>query len=164
MSYAAPLPDEGMLSPMVLTVVPMADSSGGGGSGLAILLPLVLIVGMIWFMSRTQRRQRQRQEAVVAALNPGTRVITTSGMVGVVQVVEDDFVTLEIAPGISARFVRQAIGRVLDSPESALGSDGDIDGGVDVDSASDDPRGVDDVQDDQTPDDKPRNPPTHTEN
>ena len=149
---------------MVLTAVPMADSSGGGGSGLAILLPLVLIVGMIWFMSRTQRRQRQRQEAVVAALRPGTRVLTTSGMAGVVTVVQDDYVTLEIAPGIEAKFVRQAIGRVLDDPETALGGDTEAD--TDVDSTSeDDTRAVDDVQDVQDgPDDKPRNPPTHTEN
>ncbi len=149
---------------MVLTLVPMADSSGGGGSGLAILLPLVLIVGMIWFMSRTQRRQRQRQAAVVAALQPGTRVLTTSGLAGVVTVVTDDYVTLEIAPGVEAQFVRQAIGRVLDDPETALG--GDADGLMDVESTSDDTRTVDDAVDEvqDGPDDKPRNPPTHTEN
>jgi preprotein translocase subunit YajC len=108
-----------MVASMVLTLVPMANSGGGGG--LAILLPLVLIVGMIWFMSRSQRRQRQRQADTVARLQPGTRVITTSGQVGVVDEVEDEYVVLEIAPDVFSRFVKQAIGRVLDDPSTALG-------------------------------------------
>lgn len=106
---------------MVLAAVPMADSNSGGGSGLAILLPLILIVGMIWFMSRSQRKQRARQADTVARLQPGTRVITTSGQVGVVDEVEDEYVVLEIAPDVYSRFVKQAVGRVLDSPETALG-------------------------------------------
>ena len=47
--------DEGFRDPMQLLAVPMASS---GGSGFTLLLPLILIVGMIWFMSRTQRKQR----------------------------------------------------------------------------------------------------------
>ena len=51
---------------MELIAAPMASS---GGSGITLLLPLILIVGMIWFMSRTQRKQRQRQADTVAALS-----------------------------------------------------------------------------------------------
>ena len=160
--------DEGMLSPMVapmvLNLVPMASSGGGGG--LAILLPLVLIVGMIWFMSRSQRRQRQRQSDTVARLQPGTKVITTSGQVGVVDEVEDEYVVLEIAPDVFSRFVKQAIGRVLDDPSTALGEP--------AGSAHDTPAQEaheqavkDDVEDVQDRKDgaagKPSLPPTHTE-
>ena len=175
-----------MVAPMVLTLVPMADNSGGGGGGLALLLPLVLIVGMIWFMSRSQRKQRQRQSATVAQLQPGTRVITTSGQVGVVDEVEDEFVVLEIAPDVFSRFVKQAIGRVLDDPATALGdnaaaaesglapadetladgfTDRDTDRDIDIDtrpaageSAVEDGR---DRKDE--PSVKPTLPPTHTE-
>ncbi len=48
---------------MQLIAVPMASSGGGG---ITLLLPLILIVGMIWFMSRTQRKQRQKQADTVA--------------------------------------------------------------------------------------------------
>ena len=61
---------------MVLIAAPMASSGGGG---ITLLLPLILIVGMIWFMSRTQRKQRAKQANTVAALQPGTKIITTSG-------------------------------------------------------------------------------------
>ncbi len=154
---------------MVVSAVAMAGSSGG--SGLTLLLPLALLAAFFWFVSRSQRRQRQRQAAVVAALKPGTRVITSSGLAGTVESVDDEFVVLEVAPGVSLRFVRQAIGQVLDDRETALGGAEDDD-----DTATDDefPDYVDDddtVSDDDAPvtddsagpDDKPRNPPTHTE-
>jgi preprotein translocase subunit YajC len=169
--------DEGMLSSMVAsmvpTLVPMANSSGGGG-GLAILLPLVLIVGLIWFMSRSQRRQRSRQADTVARLQPGTRVITTSGQVGVVDEVEDEYVVLEIAPDVFSRFVKQAIGRVLDDPSTALGEPaaGHSAGAAttthetpspDADEPSASDR-IEDVQDRKDePAGKPTLPPTHTE-
>jgi preprotein translocase subunit YajC len=131
---------------MVFIAAPMADS--GGGAGVGLLIPIILIVGMIWFMTRSQRRARQRQQATVASLNPGTRVLTTSGQAGTVTAIEDEFIVLEIAPGVDVRFVPQAIGRVLDDPESALGDRTE--------------HVTDDVDD--RPTDKPQTPPTHTEN
>lgn len=166
-----------MVAPMVSTLVPMADNSGGGG-GLALLLPLVLIVGMIWFMSRSQRKQRARQTDTVAKLQPGTRVITTSGQVGVVDEIEDEYVVLEIAPDVFSRFVKQAIGRVLDDPAIALGEDpAAVPTTTTTDAVDEDPRvtadttgHVEDVQDVQHVEDrkdesaaKPSMPPTHTE-
>jgi preprotein translocase subunit YajC len=99
---------------MELIAAPMASS---GGSGITLLLPLILIVGMIWFMSRTQRKQRQRQADTVAALQPGTKVVTTSGVVGIVEEVDDEYVTLEISEGVLVQFVKAAVGRVV--PEDA---------------------------------------------
>lgn len=141
---------------MALFAVPMADSSGGG-SGLALLLPLVLIVGMIWFMSRTQRKQRQRQANTVAALQPGAHVVTTSGQVGTVETVEDEYVVLEVAEGVSVRFVKQAIGRVIDD----VSEDGTSDEVEDVVTEDTEPAAdVDVVKDADTKDELP---PTHKE-
>ena len=84
-----------------------------GGSGFTLLLPLILIVGMIWFMSRTQRKQRQRQAETVASLAPGTKVVTTSGLVGIVEETDDEYVTLEISDGVLVQVVKAAIGRVI---------------------------------------------------
>ena len=81
--------------------------------GITLLLPLILIVGMIWFISRTQRKQRQRQADTVAALEPGTKVVTTSGVVGIVEEVDDEYVTLEISEGVLVQFVKAAVGRVV---------------------------------------------------
>src|SRR4051812_31161676 len=101
---------------MQLIAVPMASSGGGG---ITLLLPLILIVGMIWFMSRTQKKQRQRQADTVAALAPGSKVITTSGLVGIVEETDDEYVTLEISEGVLVQVVKGAIGRVVPEEDAA---------------------------------------------
>ncbi len=87
---------------------PPADSGGGGlfgGSGFTMLLPLVaFMVIMIW----SQRSQAKKQKAVEAGIKVGEKVVTTSGMVGKVTEVGDR-VTLEIAPGVRAQFLKTAI-------------------------------------------------------
>ncbi|MFI5706712.1 preprotein translocase subunit YajC [Kribbella sp. NPDC051620] len=149
---------------MVLIAAPMASSGGGG---ITLLLPLILIVGMIWFMSRTQRKQKARQAETVAALQPGTKVITTSGQVGIVEEVDDEYVTLEISDGVLVQFVKAAIGRVIPEETEDVAADepadeaagetatepADVKESVEVPDA-----GADKVQD------KAKLPPTHTEN
>ncbi len=162
---------------MQLLAVPMASSGGGG---ITLLLPLILIVGMIWFMSRSQRKQRQRQADTVAALTPGTKVITTSGLVGIVEETDDDYVTLEISEGVLVQVVKAAIGRVI--PEEDTSADeaetsteataADESATADADEAADDDAAKVDVPDagkagdkaDGKVQDTPKLPPTHTEN
>jgi preprotein translocase subunit YajC len=155
---------------MVLIAAPMASSGGGG---FTLLLPLILIVGMIWFMSRTQRKQKAKQAATVAELVPGTRVITTSGQLGIVEEVDDEYVTLEISDGVLVQFVKQAIGRVLPDLADEVEED---DHGDTVDEGAVNGRDEDAADnhdkvdsDDKVPGrdkvaDKPSLPPTHTEN
>lgn len=150
---------------MLLIAAPMASS---GGSGITLLLPLILIVGMIWFMSRSQRKQRQRQAETVAALVPGTRVVTTSGQLGTVEEVDDEYVTLEIADGVLVQFVKQAIGRVLpdevdEYEEEEVEEDGDLEDDHETADDRDTVTDRKDVTDLETVDDKPTLPPTHTE-
>ncbi|TCC28462.1 preprotein translocase subunit YajC [Kribbella sindirgiensis] len=165
---------------MQLLAVPMASSGGGG---ITLLLPLILIVGMIWFMSRSQRKQRERQAQTVAALTPGTKVITTSGLVGIVEETDDEYVTLEISEGVLVQVVKAAIGRVLpeedataDEAESAEVTETaeatTADETADAGKTADDDAAKVDVPDagkagdkaDGKVQDTPKLPPTHTEN
>jgi preprotein translocase subunit YajC len=143
---------------MQLIAVPMASSGGGG---ITLLLPLILIVGMIWFMSRSQKKQRQKQADTVAMLTPGTKVITTSGMVGIVEEVDDEYVTLEISEGVLIQLVKAAVGRVIpDEAEEPADEAADTEEPVaeEVRDTVDVPETGDKVQD------KAKLPPTHTEN
>jgi preprotein translocase subunit YajC len=158
---------------MQLLAVPMASSGGGG---ITLLLPLILIVGMIWFMSRTQKKQRQRQADTVAALAPGSKVITTSGLVGIVEETDDDYVTLEISEGVLVQVVKAAIGRVVpeeDAADEPAAADDDATGTADTAEATVADEAVTPEKVD-VPDaggekagkvqDTPKLPPTHTEN
>jgi preprotein translocase subunit YajC len=152
---------------MQLLAVPMASSGGGG---ITLLLPLILIVGMIWFMSRTQKKQRQRQADTVAQLQPGTKVITTSGLVGIVEETDEEYVTLEISEGVLVQVVKAAIGRVVPDDDAAgdppvaedLTDDAD-ESAVDVKDPVDVPDAGKDKAEGKVQD-TPKLPPTHTEN
>lgn len=147
--------------------LPLASS--GGGSGFTLLLPLILIVGMIWFMSRTQRKQRQRQADTVAALAPGSKVITTSGLVGIVEETDDEYVTLEISEGVLVQVIKGAIGKVIPDEDAAdEGVEEPIAAGEPVvEESAKDSVDVPDAGNDKSDgkvQDAPKLPPTHTEN
>ncbi|WP_427892453.1 preprotein translocase subunit YajC [Kribbella sp. GL6] len=151
---------------MQLLAVPMASSGGGG---ITLLLPLILIVGMIWFMSRTQKKQRQRQADTVAQLQPGTKVITTSGLVGIVEETDDDYITLEISEGVLVQVVKAAVGRVIPDEDAADEPAAAADDDAEATDEATAPEKVD-VPDagaakaDGKVQDAPKLPPTHTEN
>jgi preprotein translocase subunit YajC len=97
-----------------------ASSGGGGGGGAFTFLPLILIVLVGYFLLIRPARMRQRKAmASRGEVTPGVEVTTTAGLLATVISVneEDDTLTLEIAPGVQARFVKGAIARVNTPPE-----------------------------------------------
>jgi preprotein translocase subunit YajC len=83
------------------------------------LLFFVLLGLAAWFLLvRPQKRRAQALQQVREALDVGASVITTAGLHATVAAVEDDTVLLEIAPGVQARFAKQAVVRVLAPAES----------------------------------------------
>lgn len=108
-----------MQTPMILA----AESSGGGGSGLILFLPLVLMLVFLWYlMSRQNRSRKQQAREVQQNLAPGLEVMTTAGLIGTVQSLDDETVTLEVAPGVTNRYVRAAIGKVITADDPGLSS------------------------------------------
>ena len=49
-----------------------------------LILPLILIVGMFWFMNRQQKKQRAAQEERQNSLEKGSEVVTIGGLHAVV--------------------------------------------------------------------------------
>lgn len=81
---------------------------------LVTLLPII-VIGLVFYflLFRPQRRRQQQQAQMQRQIQPGQRVMTTAGMLATVVSIEDDSVVLEIAPGVEASFVKQAIGQVI---------------------------------------------------
>jgi preprotein translocase subunit YajC len=105
-----------LLSSHVLAVA-LATNTGTKGSThanpLGTLLPLVIIVAVGYFLLIRPARNRQRKALEQrAGLAPGVEVTTTAGLIADVVSVDDDTVTLEIAPGVRARFLKGAVARV----------------------------------------------------
>jgi preprotein translocase subunit YajC len=82
------------------TTTPAAAPAGAPGaqpqgSPFGIFIPLVLLVVIMYFMMiRPQSQQRKRQAQLLEALKSGDKVVTSSGIVGVVVTVKDKTVTL----------------------------------------------------------------------
>jgi preprotein translocase subunit YajC len=89
------------------------DIEVGQYTGLIWLaIPLLLLYMVV---TRTRRQQRALATAQ-AAVRPGSRVMTTSGVHATVVSVDDSpVVVLEIAPGVHTRWARQAIAEVFDA-------------------------------------------------
>ena len=81
-----------------------------------IFLPLMFLA--LWaIVILPQQRRMRAHRALVAVLEEGDEVMTTSGLLGTITAMDDEIVHLEIAPGTTVRIVRQAIARRLTEPE-----------------------------------------------
>lgn len=85
----------------------------------ALLLPILLIAVFYFLLIRPQQRQKRQMQEMQQTLMVGSRVMTGAGLIATVTAIEDNEVVLEVAPGVTNRYVRRAIVNVLDSPESA---------------------------------------------
>ncbi len=105
------------------------------------LLALFLTFALMWVLliRPQQRRMRQHQE-VVSSLRPGDEIVTAGGLYGTIQAIDDEKMTLEIAPGIVVRVLRAAVSQRV-SPDNGSSYDGDLDGTTsDVTQPSEDDR------------------------
>lgn len=83
------------------------------------LLPFVLIIAVFYFLIiRPSQKRRRDQAALLNAVKPGDRIMTTAGMLGTVSSVDGDEFTLEVSPGVELRFIKGAIGRVIPPPDA----------------------------------------------
>lgn len=124
------------------------------------LIWVVLLAGVFYLMIIRPNRNRQRaQQQMSERLGIGTRVMTTSGLFAEVVGFDDDAILLETAPGVTMRWTKAAVARILTEPDAEddpEDSEPDIDdrtadpdvadadaAGPNPDDASDDPDGTD---------------------
>jgi preprotein translocase subunit YajC len=102
-----------------LTTAASSGSKKGGSSFLPFLL-LIGLFGVAYFIFLRPARNRQR--AAVQArrqVEVGDEVTTTAGLIANVVAVDDEMLTLEVAPGVHCRYLPAAVLRVngLDDAE-----------------------------------------------
>jgi preprotein translocase subunit YajC len=82
------------------------------------LLLIIIVLGAFYLLVVRPARNRQKaQQATVSQVAPGARVMTTAGLFGTVTAVEDDQMDLEIAPGVTVRYVTAAVARIVETPD-----------------------------------------------
>jgi preprotein translocase subunit YajC len=90
------------MNPQVLdSVVFLAQGGGGQGGGLAAFLPLIVLVGVFWFLiMRPQQRRMREHRQLTSNLSQGDRVVAAGGIVGTVRRVDDDTISLQVADNV----------------------------------------------------------------
>ncbi|SFS30681.1 preprotein translocase subunit YajC [Saccharopolyspora flava] len=77
----------------------------------SLILPLliVLLAVPLFLQARKQKRAMAEQQKLQNSITAGDRVMTTSGVFGTVVSTSDDTIDIEIAPGMTTTWVRQAV-------------------------------------------------------
>ena len=94
---------------------------------LGSLLPLVLLLGVMYFvLIRPQQQRVKAQRALVTSLSIGDEVITIGGLLGRIISIDDETATIETTPGTVVRCRRTAIaGRSAPAGGGTDDADGD---------------------------------------
>ena len=106
---------------LISTAAAQAQGAPGQQSALMTFLPLVLIFVVFYFLLiRPQTKRAKEHRAMVAALEVGAEVVTNGGILGKVSELGDQYLSVEVAPGVNVRVQRQAVTQVL--PKGTLKS------------------------------------------
>jgi preprotein translocase subunit YajC len=91
-----------------------------GGEMFQIVFLIGLFVLFYFIAIRPQRKRQKEHAEMVAALEKGNEVITSSGILGKITRLEDNYVVLQVADNVELKFQRSYINAVL--PKGTLKS------------------------------------------
>ncbi len=94
----------------------MIIGASSGGSGFIFIIVIAVLVVWLIFV-RPQRKKQTQQQQMVNELRVGDEVLTAGGIYGTILELDDDQVTVEIAPQTQVRVARRAIAGVTTEPE-----------------------------------------------
>ena len=87
-----------------------AQATGGGDPGFIGFLPIILMFVLLYFlMIRPQMKRSKEQKAMIEALQKGDEVVTAGGIVGRITKLNDQYVTVEVAPNTEVVVQRSAV-------------------------------------------------------
>ncbi len=95
---------------------PAGPTSSGGGFNLFV--PLIFFLVIFYFiLIRPQSQRQKQQQQLINALKTGDRVVTNSGIHGLIANVKDSTVIVKIADNVKIEMEKSAIGSVVKTSE-----------------------------------------------
>lgn len=100
---------------MISTAYAMGQAGGGGqAGGLAGFLPLIILFAIFYFLLiRPQQKKAKEHREMITNLKKGNRVITSGGIYGTIQSLDDATVGLEIAEKVKIKVTRGNIAALV---------------------------------------------------
>lgn len=97
------------ISDAMAQAAPVANQPGFEG----MLFPLGILVFFYFLFIRPQSKRNKEQKQMLAALNKGSEVVTTGGILGKVAELDENFVKLEVADNYFIQVQRHAIANMM---------------------------------------------------
>jgi len=92
------------------TLIAQAAPSMFSGAGNNMIFMMAIMFAIVYFMMiRPQRKQEDALKKFLDALQKGDEVVTTGGLVGKIDKIQDGVVTLEVANGVRLRVMKVQI-------------------------------------------------------
>jgi len=105
---------DSLLDFFISTAAAQGTTPSAGVGGLSsLLLPVMLIVVFYFLLIRPQQKKQKEHRAMVDTLSVGTEIVTGGGVLGKVTEVGEQFLTVEVADGVSIKVQRHSISAVL---------------------------------------------------
>lgn len=80
------------------------QAQGGGGNWLFVILLYAVIIGAFYFFAiRPQKKKQKAQDAMIASIEVGDSILTTSGFYGVIIDITDEVVIVEFGSNKNCR-------------------------------------------------------------
>ena len=90
-----------------------AQAAGSQGALNPLLMFLPIIVAFYFLLIRPQNKRAKEQKEMLSKIAAGDEVATTGGILGKVVEVGEQFLTLEIANGVSVKLQKFQVAQVL---------------------------------------------------
>lgn len=87
--------------------------AGGAGALMQFAPLLMILVVFYFFMIRPQMTKQKEQTAFADSLEKGKEVVTASGIIGKINKIDGNVITLEVANGTFIRVVKSAISKEM---------------------------------------------------
>ncbi|HJY62881.1 MAG TPA: preprotein translocase subunit YajC [Ignavibacteria bacterium] len=92
----------------------LLQQTDGTASLISSLLPFVLIILVFYFLilRPQQKRQKDRQK-LLSGVQKGDKIITSGGVHGTVEGIEDDILLVKIADNVKVKMEKSAIATII---------------------------------------------------
>lgn len=87
----------------------MGSPDGGDGAIINLLFLGALFFVFYFFIIRPQSKRQKEIQNKVSEMKRGDKVVTSGGMIGTVNSIDDETVLLDIDSGVKARFQKSSI-------------------------------------------------------
>lgn len=97
-----------------LFLILQQQTDGGMTSLVSSLLPFLLIIVVFYFLIlRPQQKRQKQREKLLSEVKKGDKIITSGGMHGTVEGIEDGSVLVKIADNVKVKMEKAAIGTIV---------------------------------------------------